>query len=75
MSSKKPLIALVGLGILLAGITTPAMAHDTQTVDGYDITFGGAEEPLITGERMWLDNVRGNCVCDPSTGIVSESKL
>lgn len=30
-------------------------AHDTETVDGYEVTFGGADEPVITGERMWLE--------------------
>lgn len=30
-------------------------AHDTETDGGYDVTFGGADEPIITGERQWLE--------------------
>ncbi|WP_455449057.1 FixH family protein [Natrinema thermotolerans] len=55
MSIKKPLFALVALSVLLTGIATPVLAHETQAVDGYDVTFGGADEPLITDERMWLE--------------------
>lgn len=33
----------------------PVAAHDTKTDGGYDVTFGGADEPIITGERQWLE--------------------
>ncbi|QFU84722.1 FixH family protein [Natronorubrum aibiense] len=55
MNAHKPLLALVLIGMLSVGAITPVAAHETQNVDGYDITFGGADEPLITGERMWLE--------------------
>jgi hypothetical protein len=55
MAGKKPLIAFAVLGMLTAGIATPVAAHETRTVEGYTITFGGANEPLITGERMWME--------------------
>lgn len=55
MGSRKALIATGLIGMLLIGVVTPVTAHETQNVEGYDITFGGANEPLITGERMWLE--------------------
>lgn len=55
MAGKKALIAFAVLGMLTAGIATPVAAHETRTVEGYTITFGGADEPLITGERMWME--------------------
>lgn len=45
-------VAVVALGTVAV---TPAAAHDTKTIDGYELTFGGADEPVITGERMWLE--------------------
>lgn len=56
------------------------MAHEEQTVEGNDVTFGGADEPLITGERMWLefeivDNETGEPVANQSeTLIISVQK-
>ena len=71
MRYKKTAIALGMTVILLASAVGPAAAHDTQSVEGYEITFGGAEEPLITGERMWLefeivDNESGEPVTNQS---------
>lgn len=40
--------------VLLVGAVHPAAAHETVTIDGYELTFGGSDEPVITGERMWL---------------------
>ncbi|QLK27261.1 FixH family protein [Natrinema zhouii] len=74
MAFKKPLIALVMLAVLMTGIATPGMAHETQNVEGYDITFGGADEPLITGERMWVEfeivnNETGEPVTDQAENL------
>jgi len=80
MTSKKLLIALVVFGLLMAGSATPALAHDTQNVEGNDITFGGAEEPLITGERMWLefevvDNETGEPVTNQAENLTVSVQL
>ena len=40
--------------LLLTGAVGLAAAHETETVNGYEMTFGGSDEPVITGERMWL---------------------
>ncbi|MDZ7731400.1 MAG: FixH family protein [Natrialbaceae archaeon] len=45
------------LCLLLAGaalLVTPVAAHESETIEGYELTFGGADEPVITDERMWL---------------------
>ena len=55
MVLKKPLVGFAVFVLLIASLATPVTAHDTQNVEGYEITFGGAEEPLITNERMWLE--------------------
>lgn len=55
MRNHEPFIALGLVVMLIVGSTSPVIAHETQTVEGYDLTFGGADEPLITGERMWLE--------------------
>lgn len=39
----------------LGAAAAPAAAHDTKTDGGYDVLFGGADEPIITGERQWLE--------------------
>lgn len=63
------LVVLALIGLLLAGTAGPVAAHETQSVDGYDITFGGAAEPLITGERMWLEfEIVDNETGEPVTG-------
>lgn len=55
MRWRKPLTALVVITVLMTVAVGPVVAHETQELDGYDVTFGGADEPLITGERMWLE--------------------
>lgn len=53
----------------MIGVVGPASAHETQTIEGYDFTFGGADEPLITGERMWLElDIVNNETGEPVTG-------
>lgn len=51
----RSLFVFLVVGILVNGAVTVAAAHDTETVDGYEVTFGGADEPVITDERMWLE--------------------
>lgn len=51
----KGLLAVVLVGSVLVGAVGLSAAHDTETIDGYELTFGGAEEPVITGERTWLE--------------------
>ncbi|ELY69695.1 FixH family protein [Natrinema versiforme] len=80
MTLKKPLVALVVFGLLLTGSATPALAHNTQNVEEYDITFGGAEEPLITGERMWVefeivDNETGEPVANQAENLTVSVQL
>lgn len=56
MSNRNPLLALVVVAMVLGTLgTAPAAAHESTTVEGYELTFGGADEPVITGERMWLE--------------------
>lgn len=52
MHSKGRVVILTVL--VLVGTAGLATAHETVTVNGYELTFGGADEPVITGERMWL---------------------
>lgn len=56
MTQYKSLAALVvvALVVLATVAVAPAAAHESQEIDGYELTFGGADEPVITGERMWL---------------------
>lgn len=46
--------SLALLAIVLIGAAGIAAGHETTTVDGYELTFGGADEPVITDERMWM---------------------
>lgn len=55
MSYHKSVVVLGVVTMLIVSGVGPVFAHDKQTVEGYDLTFGGADEPLITGERMWLE--------------------
>lgn len=48
-------VALLGCVVLGSVAVGTVGAHETETVDGYELTFGGADEPVITGERMWLE--------------------
>lgn len=58
MATKRLLAATLalalGLGLGLAGVNWTSSAHESATVGPYSITFGGTDEPVITGERMWL---------------------
>jgi len=46
---------VVTVGIAASAVVTaPAAAHETTTVEGYEVTFGGSDEPVVTDERMWL---------------------
>lgn len=61
------LLALAVVGVVLVGAVSLVTAHETRTVNGYELTFGGSDEPVITGERMWLqveiiDNETGDPV-------------
>lgn len=48
-------VVLVAAAVVLGTVAVvPAAAHDSETIDGYELTFGGTDEPVITGERMWL---------------------
>lgn len=55
MVSGRWLGHLIVIGLVLVGSVGMASAHDTVTVNGYELTFGGSDEPVITGERMWLE--------------------
>lgn len=50
----RTLVVLV-IGVLVGSAVPVVSAHETETVDGYEMTFGGADEPIITDERMWLE--------------------
>ena len=76
MSHRNQLAALALVVVLLVGVAAPVAAHETQTFDGYDVTFGGADEPLITGERMWLElEVVDNETGDPVEGQADNLEL
>lgn len=55
MRCHSTLVVLVAIVGLTVGAVGPVAAHETQQVEGYDVTFGGADEPLITGERTGLE--------------------
>lgn len=56
MAQIKSLTILVVVAVVVLAMVavTPGAAHESQEIDGYELTFGGADEPVITGERMWL---------------------
>lgn len=54
MQSGGRVVVLAVLAVVFIGSTGIATAHETTTVSGYELTFGGSDEPVITGERMWL---------------------
>lgn len=55
MTVHPGLVVLLVAAVLLSGAVTVAAAHDSRTVSGYEVTFGGADEPVVTDERMWLE--------------------
>lgn len=68
--NHRPLLVVLLVGVLVGGAVGVASAHDTETVDGYDVTFGGADEPVITGERMWMEvNIVNNETEEPVEGL------
>lgn len=54
MAHPRWLLPVVIVAVVLASAVGSVTAHETKTVDGYEVTFGGGDEPVITGERMWL---------------------
>ncbi|MBZ6496605.1 FixH family protein [Natrinema longum] len=55
MMFPRRLVVVGTIAVLLVGAVGPAVAHETRAIDGNEITFGGADEPLVTGDRMWLE--------------------
>nr|WP_242509233.1 FixH family protein [Natrinema altunense] len=55
MRQTRYLLVIGVTALVLISAVGPAVAHDTQAVAGNEVTFGGADEPLVTGERMWLE--------------------
>lgn len=53
--SRTVLLCVIVASAALAIGSAPATAHDTSTEDGYDVMFGGSDEPIITGERQWFE--------------------
>lgn len=49
------LLCVIVTSAALAIGAAPATAHDTNTEEGYDVMFGGSDEPIITGERQWFE--------------------
>lgn len=54
MQPKERVGILAILIIVFIGTAGLATAHETTTVNGYELTFGGSDEPVITDERMWM---------------------
>lgn len=54
MSQREWFVTLVVGAVVLTSAVGVVTAHETKTVDGYELTFGGSDEPVVTGERMWL---------------------
>ncbi len=55
MRQTRYLLVIGVTALVLISAVGPALAHETQAVAGNEVTFGGADEPLVTGERMWLE--------------------
>lgn len=54
MPPHRLVLSLAVVVVVIAGVAGVVGAHETTTVEGYELTFGGSDEPVITGERMWL---------------------
>lgn len=52
---RTALVCVVVVTAAVSFVAATAAAHDTKTDGGYDILFGGADEPIITDERQWLE--------------------
>lgn len=55
MRHNKPICSVWVVAILALGTVGPIGAHEEQTVEGNDVTFCGADKPLVAGEQMWLE--------------------
>lgn len=53
--SRTAFLCVVVASATLSVLAAPVAAHDTETDGGYDVTSGGADEPIITGEQQWLE--------------------
>lgn len=70
MRHTRWLASLLAIGLVLVGAVGPAAGHETTTVDGYELTFGGGDEPVITAERMWLQvEIRDAETGEPVEGL------
>lgn len=68
--NHRTLLAVLVIGALFGGAVGVASAHDSETVDGYEVTFGGADEPVVTDERMWLEvEIVDNETGEPVEGL------
>jgi hypothetical protein len=54
MQKMERVVILASVIVVFAGMAGVATAHETTTVNGYELTFGGSDEPVITDERMWM---------------------
>lgn len=74
--SYERLLTLTVVGLVLLGAAGLAAAHDTKTIEGYEMTFGGSDEPVVTGERMWLElNVVDAETDEPVTGLEDDLEI
>lgn len=74
MAYHKWFLTVAVVGVVLVGTVSLVTAHETKTVNGYELTFGGSDEPVITGERMWLqveiiDNETGEPVTEQEDSL------
>lgn len=53
--TRTVLLCAIVVAAVLATLAAPAAAHDTNTEEGYDVMFGGSDEPIITDERQWFE--------------------
>lgn len=53
-SNQSLLILALSVALVLSAVG-PAAGHASEEIDGNELTFGGADEPVVTGERTWLE--------------------
>lgn len=76
MQLKRLISILLVLCIVLAGTSGVASAHETETIEGYELTFGGSDEPVITDERMWLQvEIVDNETGEPVEGLDDDVEM
>lgn len=70
MRNHTHIVVAMSVAVLLSGVAVGAVsAHESNTVKGYELTFGGADEPVVTGERMWLElSIKNNETGEPVEG-------